>query len=219
MSAGKILSKPPFNIFVNPEIAKRKSPWEINLSELLSLFLKTVTSAGLIDMNAAGTAALSSATIYRLKVETLFFFERLKMQKRQVVLSEPPHFIIMPFRYEVYSTTIDELFEELARVLKQSKEYEQRGVEIFQLYEAEPPQFEDYLQTLEYSFQEFRKILMERLGPEGKAFLSELLAGLKPVEAARVFILVLFAANKGEVIIEQQEEDEDALIISVGQIE
>jgi hypothetical protein len=49
--------------------------------------------------------------------------------------------------------------------------------------------------------------------------LSELLRGLKPIDAARVFILLLFAANSGEVVINQEESDEDALVVSVGQFE
>ena len=49
--------------------------------------------------------------------------------------------------------------------------------------------------------------------------LSELVKGLDPVGAARVFILILFAANSGEVVIEQEESDEDALVVSVGQLE
>lgn len=49
--------------------------------------------------------------------------------------------------------------------------------------------------------------------------LSELVQGLDPIGAARVFILVLFAANSGEVVIEQEESDEDAMLVSVGQIE
>ena len=37
--------------------------------------------------------------------------------------------------------------------------------------------------------------------------------------AARVFIILLFAANDGEVVINQEESDEDALVVSVGQLE
>lgn len=221
MSSSGFLSKPPLNILIDPNLARRKSPWEINISELLDMFLKAVTSSGLIDMRAAGTAALSSATIYRLKVETLFFFERLRMQQRTTQLAEPPQFIVMPFRYEVYSTTLEELFEELSRILEQiTKETAERAEgPILSFEEVEPPRFEDYLQSLQTLLIEFRKILHERLGAEGKVMLSELLSGLSPIDAARVFILLLFAANNGEVVINQEEGEEDALIVSVGQIE
>ncbi len=221
MSSSGFLSKPPLNILIDPSLARRKSPWEINISELLDMFLKAVTSSGLIDMRAAGTAALSSATIYRLKVETLFFFERLRMQQRTTQLTEPPQFIVMPFRYEVYSTTLEELFEELSRILEQitNETAERAEGSILSVEEIEPPRFENYFQTLQTLFIEFRKILHERLGAEGKVMLSELLSGLSPIDAARIFILLLFAANNGEVVINQEEGEEDALIVSVGQIE
>src|SRR2546428_12320887 len=112
-------SGPPLNVLIDPSIAARRSPWEINLSELLELFLQAITRKDLIDLRAAGAAALSSATIYRLKVETLFLFERLRAERRAVNASEPPQMVVMPFRYEVYSTDIEELFEELTRILEQ----------------------------------------------------------------------------------------------------
>jgi segregation and condensation protein A len=216
----EILSKPPLNILIDTSLVKRKSPWEINISELLDMFLKAVASSGLIDMKAAGTAALSSATIYRLKVETLFFFERLRLKQQSSNIAEPPQFIVMPFRYEVYSTTLEELFEELSRILEKiaGETREEGETSFLKPEEEEPPRFEDYLQTLQSLFVEFKKILYERLGAEGKVMLSELLAGLSTIDAARVFILLLFAANNGEVVINQEEGEEDALIVSVGQI-
>jgi segregation and condensation protein A len=216
-----LLSRPPLNILVDPSLAKRKSPWEINLSELLDLFLRTISKTELIDMRAAGTAVLSSATIYRLKVETLFLFEKLRAQRRMVDASEPPQFIVMPFRYEVYSTNVEELFDELTRILDQImiEGPDGPGKSPLPVAELEPPDLEDYVISLQSLLSEFRKILVERLRAGGKTMLSELVKGLSPIEAARVFILLLFAAHAGEVVIEQEEEDTDALVVSVGQLE
>jgi segregation and condensation protein A len=216
-----ILSRPPLNVLIDPSLAKRKSPWEINLSELLDLFLKTIMKSEFLDMRAAGTAALSSATIYRLKVETLFLFERLRAQRRLLDSTEPPQIIVMPFRYEVYSTNVEELFDELGRILEQIIVDEQGGAEQSPLAipELPPPNLEDYVISLQSLLSEFRKILVERLRASGKTLLSELVRGLPPVDAARVFILLLFAANSGEVVINQEETDTDALVVSVGQLE
>jgi segregation and condensation protein A len=215
------LSRPPLNVLIDPSLVKRRSPWEINLSELLDLFLQTITKSELVDMRAAGTAALSSATIYRLKVETLFLFEKLRAQRRLVDASEPPQLIVMPFRYEVYSTNIEELFDELGRILEQIVVNEQGGAEQSPLTVAEfpPPSIGDYVISLQALLSEFRKILVERLRATGKALLSELVRGLPPIDAARVFILLLFAASSGEVVINQEEDDRDALVVSVGQLE
>ena len=220
MPSSSLLGKPPLNVLIDPSLAKRKSPWEINLTELLDKFLEAISQTDLIDMRAAGTAALSSATIYRLKVETLFLFEKLRLQHRLMDASEPPQIIVMPFRYEIYSTNIDELFDELGRILQEIVVEESGGSDnLLAVTELPPPNFDDYVVSLQALLPEFRKILVERLRATGKALLSELVRGLRPIDAARVFILLLFAASNGEVVINQEESDEDALVVSVGQFE
>lgn len=221
MPSSNLLGRPPLNVLIDPSLAKRKSPWEINLTELLDMFLKAISQTELIDMRAAGTAALSSATIYRLKVETLFLFERLRMQHRLLDSSEPPQIIVMPFRYEIYSTNVDELFDELGRILQEIVVEEQGGSDQNPLSPAEltPPDLGNYVITLQTLLSEYRKILVERLRATGKALMSELMRGFSPIDAARIFILLLFAANSGEVVINQEETDEDALVVSVGQFE
>ena len=221
MADPTLLSKPPLNVLIDPSLARRRSPWEIDISQLLDLFLRTISQSGTIDMRAAGTAALSSATIYRLKVETLFLFERLRAKRMLVDGSEPPQIIVMPFRYEIYSTNVDELFDELSRILQDIITDEQGGSEqsLISVAELPTPNLEDYVISLQAVLSEYRKILIERLRATGKVMLSELIKRLDPIGAARVFILVLFAANSGEVVIEQEESDEDALVVSVGQLE
>ncbi len=209
-------------MLIDPTLARRKSPWEIDISQLLDLFLKAISASDSVDLRAAGTAALSSATIYRLKVETLFLFERLKARGRLVDGSEPPQIIVMPFRYEVYSTNVDELFDELSKMLQDIMADEHGGSSepnLLPVSELPPPNIEDYVISLQTVLLEYRKILIERLGATGRAMLSELTRGLDGIGAARVFILVLFAANEGEVVIEQEESDDDALVVSVGQLE
>jgi hypothetical protein len=127
----------------------------------------------------------------------------------------------MPFRYEVYSTNIEELFDELGRILQEIVVDEEEGQDTNPLAATElpPPNLEDYVISIQSLLSEFRKILVERLRATGRSLLSELVRGLKPIDAARVFILLLFAANSGEVVINQEESDEDALVVSVGQFE
>ena len=221
MADPALLSKPPLNVLIDPSLARHRSPWEIDISQLLDLFLRTITQSDTVDMRAAGTAALSSATIYRLKVETLFLFERLRAKRRLLDGSEPPRIIVMPFRYEVYSTNVDELFDELSRILQDIIVDEHGGSEpsLISVAELPAPNLEDYVISLQAVLSEYRKVLIERLRATGKVMLSELVRGLDPVGAARVFVLILFAANSGEVVIEQEESDEDALVVSVGQLE
>ncbi len=211
------LSRPPLNLLIDPTAARRKSPWEIHISELLDLFLKALGRADIMDLRAAGTAALTSASIYRFKVESLFYFERLQRERRIVDATEPPQIVVMPFRYEIYSTTVEELFDALSRILENivASERDQPTVSPSLLEEGPPPNPEEYLITILSSLSVFRTILRERVGLVGKIKLSEMVRGMPRLEAARTFILLLFICMEGGVVLDQ-EGDDDVMIILVG---
>ena len=213
----EIFSKPPLNALIDPRVFKKKSPWEVHISELLDLFLKALVESNLFDLRVAGTAALTSATIYRFKVESLFLFERLQRERKMIDATEPPQIVVMPFRYEVFSTNVEELFEALTKILDEIlvQDREQSTVSSALLEEAPPPNPEDYLMSLISSQSAFRTILRERMEGTGRIPLSELLKGMTLIEAARSFILLLFLANGGEVVLEQEGEG-DVIIILVG---
>jgi segregation and condensation protein A len=217
MIEGENYSIPPLNLLIDPRAAKRKSPWEIHISELLDLFLKAITKSEILDLRIAGTAALTSATIYRFKVESLFLFEKLQRERKMVDATEPPQIVVMPFRYEIYSTTVDELFDALSRILEEIvvHEREESTVSASLLDDTPPPNPEEYLITILSNLQAFKAILRDRIGSTGRIKFSDLIRGMPLVEAARTFILLLFSASGGEVILEQDGE-EDLLIVLVG---
>jgi segregation and condensation protein A len=211
------LAKAPLNLLIDPRAAKRKSPWEIHLTELLDLFLKAITKSDILDLRVAGTAALTSATIYRFKVESLFLFEKLQRQRKIIDATEPPQIVVMPFRYEIYSTTVEELFDALSRILEEIvvEEREESTISAALLENTPPPNPEEYLINILSNLQAFKAILRERIGSTGRIKFSDLIRGMPLVEAARTFILLLFSASSGEVILEQDGE-EDLLIVLVG---
>jgi segregation and condensation protein A len=217
MVEGENYSIPPLNLLIDPRAAKRKSPWEIHISELLDLFLKAITKSEILDLRVAGTAALTSATIYRFKVESLFLFEKLQRERKMIDATEPPQIVVMPFRYEIYSTTVDELFDALSRILEEIvvQEREESTVSASLLEDTPPPNPEEYLITILSNLQAFKAILRDRIGSTGRIKFSDLIRGMPLVEAARTFILLLFSASGGEVILEQDGE-EDLLIVLVG---
>jgi segregation and condensation protein A len=214
---GGILARPPLNILFDPNVAKRKSPWEIHITELLDLFLQAITKSEFMDLRAAGTAALTSATIYRFKVESLFLFERLQRERRFIDATEPPQIVVMPFRYEVYSTTVEELFDSLTRILEDVVQggREESTISPSLLEEGPPPNPEEYLVTILSNLQAFAGVLRERMAGLGRMKFSELVAGMTRLEAARTFIMLLFSASTGGVVLEQ-EGDYDLLVVMVG---
>jgi segregation and condensation protein A len=211
------LARPPLNLLIDPRAAKRKSPWEIHITELLDLFLRAIMKSEILDLRVAGTAALTSATIYRFKVESLFLFERLQRERRIIDATEPPQIVVMPFRYEIYSTTVDELFDALSRILEEIvvQAREESTVSTSLLDDSPPPNPEDYLISILSNLQAFKAVLRDRIGGLGRIKFSELIRGMPMTEAARTFILILFSASSGEVVLEQEGED-DFLVILVG---
>jgi segregation and condensation protein A len=212
------LARPPLNMLIDPRAAKRKSPWEIHITELLDLFLRAIMKSEILDLRIAGTAALTSATIYRFKVESLFLFERLQRERKTILdATEPPQIVVMPFRYEIYSTTVDELFDALSRILEEIvvHEREESTVSTSLLDDSPPPNPEDYLIAILSNLQAFKGILRDRIGSLGRIKFSELIRGMTIGEAARTFILILFSASSGEVVLEQEGEI-DFLVILVG---
>jgi hypothetical protein len=134
-----------------------------------------------------------------------------------VDVTEPPQIVVMPFRYEIYSTTVEELFDSLARILEEivSQEREESSISPSLLEETPAPNPEEYLIAILSNLQAFKAILRERIGTLGRIKLSDLIRGMSVLEAARTFILLLFSASSGEVVLEQEGED-DILIILVG---
>jgi len=210
-------AKAPLNLLIDPRAAKRKSPWEIHISELLDLFLTAINKSEILDLRIAGTAALTSATIYRFKVESLFLFEKLQRERKMVDATEPPQIVVMPFRYEIYSTTVEELFDALSRILEEIvvQEREESTVSASLIEDTPPPNPEEYLIQILSNLQAFKAILRDRIGPTGRIKFSDLVRGMPLVEAARTFILLLFSASTGEIVLEQDGE-EDLLIVLVG---
>jgi hypothetical protein len=123
----------------------------------------------------------------------------------------------MPFRYELYSTTVDELFDALSRILEEivRSDREESMVSTSLLEEGHPPNPEDYLITILSNMQAFARVLRDRIGAAGRIKFSELIAGMPLPEAARTFILLLFAASNGTVVLDQEGAD-DLLVTLVG---
>src|SRR5579864_6189295 len=114
------LSRPPLNLLLNPDGNKISKPWEVDLEGLLTTFLDLITKSEFLDLRLCGSAALSSALIYRLKVETLFLLDKIKEARmsRADFSGELPLLLEMPFRQEVYSTSVEDLISTLEAILE-----------------------------------------------------------------------------------------------------
>jgi len=200
------LSKPPLNLLVNPEAIKKQKPWDLDLANLLEVFLSIIKDSESLNLRLCGSAIASSALIYRIKVETLFLFEKLKIKREPVKSIEPP-FFEMPFRHELYSTSLEDLISALERIIKEVSA-EQRKEKRERLIEAEPIiEVDDFSLHIKELISFFRSNLLSVLEKKGEIFFGEYVRGMKLLEAIQSFILLLFVVAEGLIILEQVDDD------------
>lgn len=198
---------PPWNILFEIHRLSNLRPWDVNISFLLTSFLEEMEKRGEVDFRASGIALDSSSTIYLMKSKLL-----LKLEEPPMPPKPPPDFLppplFLPVRYELTSTTIQQLLQVLDEVLK--------GEHLrFALKpRAEPvlPPPTDILPPIDLYLMEIEKQMdkllhtMAKLAFQGKflAF-SKVVTGLNRLEAVKTFIVLLFLAQRGDVNLWQDE--------------
>jgi segregation and condensation protein A len=200
------LSKPPLNILTNPDEIRRKKPWEIDLDQLLEVFIKVLENDEIPDLRICGSAVLSSALIYRLKVESLFLFEKYQV-KRHIDRSELSPIIEFPFRYELSATSLDDLVSVLESVLEEilSKPQKKSKISIIEpepILEVDP--FSTQLQT---ALDKLKKEISSILTINRAIYFSDYVKEMNIIAKMRTFLLILFAANDGLIKLIQEQDD------------
>ena len=199
--------QPPWNILFEIHKLEKVKPWNVNISLLLASFLDEMQKQGEVDFRASGVALDSSAFIYLMKSKLL-----LKLEEPPAPPKLPPDFIpppiFLPLRYELTSTTIEQLLEALDSVLKGEKllPLKPRLEPILPPPTDIMPQIDRYLMEIETLMEKLHDELL-RLA-KGKQFLSftKLVLSKERLEAIRTFILLLFLAQRQKVWLWQEEE-------------
>ena len=201
----EVIAKEPLNILVNPDLMRRQKPWKIDIAYLLNLFLSFIAKLETLDLRLCGSAALSLALIYRLKVEALFLSERMSEEKRPIDLGEIPFILSMPIRYELHTTSVEDLIAALQRLVEEITT--RTEPERPKLVSREPlVEIDQFINRLRESLEPFKASLLEML-KNGPILFSALVKDKSVVDAARIFIFLLFLASDGIVFLEQLEED------------
>jgi segregation and condensation protein A len=211
------LSRPPLNLLLNPEGNRIRKPWEVDLERLLTLFLNLITSNEFIDLRLCGSAALSSALIYKMKVDTLFLLDKLREARMsrsdftgELTLLE------MPFRQEIYSTSVEDLVSTLESILEdiirgRRKQSEKVNFVLEPVVTFEP---EKFLNKISELVNAFRIRVLGELRAKTELLFSDFTRASDALETAQFFIFFLFLGMEGTVQLEQTPTD-DILITSV----
>ena len=206
-SAG--ISQPPINILFNPVDITKKDVWTIDIIRILEVLIKILNQSGKKDLRVAGIAALSSAMIHRMKVESIFALQKAAMEKKPLRqrLDIDVEVIDMPYRHEsTYPVTLDELLVVLENLIGTIANPRSNRRQI-QFDPVEVPDFNDYFIGLEKIIGQYEELIVNKIRPTGTGSFQMIVSELEPIDVVRCFFAILFLARDEKVELEQADND------------
>ena len=203
------ISQPPINVLFNPIDISKKDVWTIDIIQILETLVKLLNQTGKKDYRVAGIAALSSAMIHRMKVESIFALQKAAMEKRPLSQREDINIdlINMPYRHEsTYPVTLDELLNVLENLIG-SIANPRSSRRQMQFEPVEVPDFNDYSSSLEKIIGQYEELIVKKISPTGLGSFRAIVAGLETIDVVRCFFAILFLARDIKVDLEQAEDD------------
>ena len=207
--------QPPLSILFEIHRLEKIMPWDVNISYLLTTFLEEMEHRGEVDFRASGVALDSSSTIYLMKTKLL-----LKLEEPLPPPKSPPDFVpppmFLPLRYELSSTTLENLLNVLDEVLRgESIRTPPPPQPILPAPEIIPP-VDLYLLEIDKRMNIIYTQLCQLAGKGELIGFSKLVAGLEKLEAIKTFIILLFLAQRGKIGLWQEEDIEELYITVTG---
>jgi len=197
---------PPWNILFELNRLANLRPWDISIAFLLTTFLEEMEKRGEVDFRASGVALDSSATIYLMKSRLLLKLEEPPPPPKMPLDNVPPP-LFLPVRYELTSTTVQELLKVLDEVLKGESLFalKPRTTPILPSPPEILPPVDMYLMEIEKQMEKLFHTLLKHAVKGKVAVFSKIIEGLSKLEAIKTFIVLLFLAQKGDVSLWQDE--------------
>ena len=207
--ASKGISQPPINVLFSPIDVAKKDVWTIDIIQILEMLIRLLNQAGKKDYRVAGIAALSSAMIHRMKVESIFALQRAAMEKKPLSQREDVDIdlINMPYRHEsTYPVTLDELLVVLENLIGNIAN-PRSSKRLMQFEPVEVPDFNDYFISLEKIIGQYEELIVSKIRPTGLGSFRSIVSGLEIIDVVRCFFAILFLARDTKVDLEQTEDD------------
>ncbi|MBI3638772.1 MAG: chromosome segregation protein ScpA [Thaumarchaeota archaeon] len=203
------ISQPPINVLFNPIDISKKDVWTIDIIQILETLVKLLNQTGKKDYRVAGIAALSSAMIHRMKVESIFALQKAAMEKRPLSHREDIDIdlINMPYRHEsTYPVTLDELLNVLENLIG-SIANPRSSRRQMQFEPVEVPDFNEYFISLEKIIGQYEELIVNKIRPTGSGSFRTIVSGLELIDVVRCFFAILFLARDSKIDLEQTEND------------
>ncbi len=205
----------PWDVLFRENKLDKVSPWNVNLVLLLASLLEEMEKAG-IDFRLAGTAIHSSVLIYLKKAELLMTMEELPQPEEDGDDVYLPPALPLPFRFEHTTTTVDDLIEALEKALTDRSRSLQPRLPVLPTPIPDFLEAEQYLLEIESRADDLLEELQWRYERGGEIRLTRLVAGQTWAEVVRVFMMLLFLAQRLKIDLMQDEEELDILITVTG---
>ncbi len=203
------IAQPPVNVLFNPVDISKKDVWTIDIIRILEMLIKILNQTGKKDLRVAGIAALSSAMIHRMKVESIFALQKAAMEKKPLRqrLDIDVETIDMPYRHEsTYPVTLDELLMVLENLIGTiANPRSSRRQMSFEPVEV--PDFNDYFIGLEKIIGQYEELIVNKIRSTGSGSFRMIVSELEPIDVVRCFFAILFLARDEKVELEQLEDD------------
>lgn len=203
--------RPPWDVLFRENKLEKVSPWSVNLVLLLTTLLEEMEKAG-IDFRLAGTAIHSSVLIYLRKAELLLKMEELPQPEDDGDDVYLPPALPLPFRFEHTTTTVNDLIEALEKALTDRTRSMQPRLPVLPTPIPDFLDAEQYLLEIESRADDLLEELRWRYEQGGEIRLTRLVVGQEWPEVVRVFMMLLFLAQRMKIDLYQDEEERDIVI-------
>jgi len=207
-----IWNDPRWRVLFDITKLDRVKPWQIKLVEVIRALMEELEKYEKLDLNSCGIAAYSAATIHRMKTERLLKADIPSVENRRRIgenLVVPPP-VDLPYMPEFMITTVGELVQALRSLfLRAERKRNDEGGLVFDIFDVK---MDEFLVKIEERLEEFLRGLRRIFGDKEIIDISNIFVGVDRLEAARRFILLLFAAAKGVV---ELIEDEECRLVAV----
>ncbi len=201
----------PWDILFRESKLEKVSPWNVNLVLLLTTLLEEMDKAG-IDFRLAGTAIQSSVHIYMMKAELLLKMEELPQPQEEKDDVYLPPALPLPFRFEHTTTTVNDLIEALEKALMERSTTRRPNLPILPMPIPDFLDAEQYLLEIESRADNLFEEIQWRFESKGEVRLTELVYGQEWLEVVRIFMMLLFLAQRMKIDLEQSEESFEIFI-------
>jgi chromatin segregation and condensation protein Rec8/ScpA/Scc1 (kleisin family) len=201
----------PWDVLFRENKLDKVSPWSIDLVILLTTLLEEMEKVG-IDFRLAGTAIQSSVLIYLKKAEMLMKMEELPQPDQDKEDVYVPPALPLPFRFEHTTTTVNDLIEALEKALTESSQTLKPKLPVLPSPIPDFLDVEEYLLEIESRADDLLEEIIWRYNNSGAIRLSTLVHGQEWREIVRIFMMLLFLAQRLKIDLSQDEEELDILI-------